>query len=63
MVGHDDALKLWQMGLDARDLVHDLIARHDMDCPITPGVIHADWRADGVRHSHAYAAKLARLRL
>ena len=34
LVGHDDALKLWRMGMDARDLVHDLIARHDMDCTI-----------------------------
>lgn len=60
LVGRDDAMKLWQMGLDARDLVHDLIARHAMDCPIAPGVIHAAWQADGVRHSHAYAGKLAR---
>jgi len=60
MVGRDDALKLWQMGLDARDLVHDLVARHSMDCPITPGVIHADWQASRVRQSHAYAGTLAR---
>ncbi|SUZ33063.1 Gamma-glutamylputrescine oxidoreductase [Roseibaca ekhonensis] len=60
MVGRADARALWQMGLDARDLVHDLIARHGMECPVAPGVIHADWQADGVRHSHAYAEKLAR---
>lgn len=60
MAGRADALALWQMGLDARDLVHDLIARHGMNCPIAPGVIHADWQADGMRHSHAYAEKLAR---
>lgn len=60
MVGREDAQKLWQMGLDARDLVQDLITRHAMDCPITPGVIHADWQVSGARHSHAYAEKLAR---
>ncbi|CUX82872.1 MAG: gamma-glutamylputrescine oxidase PuuB [Roseibaca calidilacus] len=60
MVGHEDARALWQMGLDARDLVHELIAHHGIDSPISPGVIHADWQASGARHSHAYAEKLAR---
>lgn len=60
MVGQDSAQKLWQMGLDARDLVHNLIARHDLDCPIAPGVIHADWQESGARHHQAYAEKLAR---
>jgi len=60
MVGQDDARKLWDIGLESRDLVCDLIARHDMDCPFKPGVIHADWHARDVPHAHAYAEKLAR---
>ncbi|TVQ00499.1 MAG: FAD-binding oxidoreductase [Roseinatronobacter sp.] len=60
MVGQDDARKLWDIGLESRDLVRDLIARHDMDCPFKPGVIHADWHARDVPHAHAYAEKLAR---
>jgi gamma-glutamylputrescine oxidase len=60
MVGRDEARKLWDIGLEARDLVRDLIARHDMDCPFKPGVIHADWAARDVPHAHAYAEKLAR---
>lgn len=60
MVGQDDARKLWGIGLESRDLVRDLIARHDMDCPFKPGVIHADWNARDVPHAHAYAEKLAR---
>ncbi|TQM92700.1 NAD(P)/FAD-dependent oxidoreductase [Roseinatronobacter monicus] len=60
MVGQDDARKLWDIGLESRDLVRDLIARHDMDCPFKPGVIHADWNARDVPHAHAYAEKLAR---
>ncbi len=60
MVGRDDARHLWQIGLDARDLVHDLVARHGMDCPIAPGVIHADWQDSGLPHARAYAEKLAR---
>lgn len=60
MVGQDDARKLWDIGLESRDLVRDLIARYDMDCPFNPGVIHADWHARDVPHAHAYAEKLAR---
>ncbi len=60
MVGQDDARKLWDIGLESRDLVRDLIARYDMDCPFKPGVIHADWHARDVPHAHAYAEKLAR---
>lgn len=60
MVGRDDARRLWQIGLDARDLVRDLIARFDMDCGWQPGVLHADWQARDVPHAHAYAEKLAR---
>ena len=60
MVGRSEARKLWDIGLEARDLVRDLIAHHNMDCPFKPGVIHADWRARDVPHAHAYAEKLAR---
>jgi len=60
MVGRADAHRLWRMGLDARDLVEALIARHKIDSPITPGVLHADWHDKGARHSHDYAEKLAR---
>jgi len=60
MVGRDEARKLWDIGLEARDLVRDLILRHDMECPFKPGVIHADWAARDVPHAHAYAEKLAR---
>jgi gamma-glutamylputrescine oxidase len=60
MVGRDDAHHLWQIGLDARDLVHDLVARNDMDCPIAPGVIHACWQKSELPHARDYAEKLAR---
>jgi gamma-glutamylputrescine oxidase len=60
MVGRSEARKLWDIGLEARDLVRDLIDRHQMDCPFKPGVIHADWNARDVPHAHAYAEKLAR---
>jgi gamma-glutamylputrescine oxidase len=60
MVGREDARKLWDLGEAAKHLVRDLIAAHDMDCGWHSGIIHADWQARDVPHSHAYADKLAR---
>ncbi|WP_439561191.1 NAD(P)/FAD-dependent oxidoreductase [Roseinatronobacter sp.] len=60
LYGRDDARKLWQIGEDAKELVKHLIATHDMGTGFRPGVIHADWKARDVPHSHAYADKLAR---
>ncbi len=60
MIGHSDARKLWDIGLQARDLVRDLIARFEMDCGWKPGVLHTDWQARDMPHAHAYAEKLAR---
>ena len=60
MIGREDARRLWDIGLDARDLVQDLIARFDIDCGYKPGMLHADWQARDVPHAHAYAEKLAR---
>ena len=60
MVGKDDARKLWDLGQEAVALVRSLIDSHEIDTVFTPGVIHADHRARGVRHSHAYAEMMAR---
>jgi gamma-glutamylputrescine oxidase len=59
MVGRADARKLWDIGEAAKHLVQDLIARHGIDCGWKPGVLHADWQARDVPHTHAYADKLA----
>lgn len=60
MVGRDGARKLWDIGEAAKHLVRDLVAKHNMDCGWTSGVLHADWQARDVAHTHAYADKLAR---
>ncbi|TVS06315.1 MAG: FAD-binding oxidoreductase [Rhodobacteraceae bacterium] len=60
MVGRADARRLWDLGLEARDLVKELIARLEIDCGYRPGVLHADWHASDVPEAHAYADKLAR---
>lgn len=58
-VGHDDAHALWGVGEEAKALVADLVAQHDIDCAYRPGVVHAECRARDVPHNHAYAHKLA----
>ncbi|MFN7004064.1 MAG: NAD(P)/FAD-dependent oxidoreductase [Roseinatronobacter sp.] len=60
MMGREDARKLWEIGLQARDLVQSLVTRFGMDVAWRPGVLHADWQARDVPHAHAYTEKLAR---
>ncbi len=59
-VGLDDARKLWNLAEDAKALVRGLIDRHRMPVTFHPGIAHACWTEAEVRHSHAYAEKLAR---
>lgn len=58
LVGRDDALKLWQMGEEAKDLVRGLIARHGIDCDLTPGIMWTGSSKAEVRHLHEYGALL-----
>ncbi len=51
IVGQPAAKALWQLGERSKQLVKDLIARHDIICDLKPGVLHADHRARYTRHS------------
>ncbi|SEL00557.1 gamma-glutamylputrescine oxidase [Roseovarius azorensis] len=59
LVGHEDALRLWHMAEEAKDLVRSLVARHDIDCQLRPGVAHACFSDREVAGEHAYADYLA----
>ncbi len=59
-MGVDAAHRLWDLAQDAKALVRDLIKTHAMPVSFHPGVAHACWSEAEVRHSHAYAAKLAK---
>ena len=48
-VGRDDARKVWDIALAANHLVKDLIARHEIDCDLTPGYMEACWKASHPR--------------
>ncbi|MBQ4826931.1 FAD-binding oxidoreductase [Leisingera sp. HS039] len=58
LMGKADALKLWQLGEDAKDLVKALISRHSIDCHLTPGIAHACFSKGEAAHEHAYAEHL-----
>lgn len=59
MVGRDDARHLWHLAEEAKDLVKSLVARHDIDCHLKPGVAHACFSTREVAAEHAYADHLA----
>ncbi len=57
-VGRKEAQKLWHMGEEAKDLVKSLIAKHEINCHLRPGVA---WTASSTRdcgHLHDYGHHL-----
>ena len=59
LMGDADAVKLWELAEDAKALVKSLIANHDIDCYLKPGIAEACFSANEVAHEHAYADHLA----
>lgn len=58
LMGMDAAQTLWRMGEEAKNLVRDLIQRHDIKCDYRPGVAWTGSSAADVRHLHDYAEHL-----
>nr|WP_085801728.1 FAD-binding oxidoreductase [Roseovarius aestuarii] len=58
LVGQDDALKLWELAEEAKDLVRSLVARHKIDCHLKPGIAHACFSTREVAEEHDYAEHL-----
>ena len=44
-LGAGHARLLWELGLEAVDLVKELIERHGIDCDAAPGILHLGWKA------------------
>ena len=51
MLGADKAHTLWKLGQDANALVKTLIDKHNIDCDLKPGVLHANHRRRYTSHS------------
>ena len=58
MLGDAHADKLWALGEEAKAVVKGLIAEHDIDCDLKPGVAHTGSTSRDVTHLHDYAAFL-----
>lgn len=59
-LGKSTARQLWDMAVEAVDLVRSFCGEDDIDCPFHPGVIHAAHRKRFVADDHRYAEKLRR---
>ena len=59
LVGDAEADKLWDLAEDAKALVKSLIATHQIDCHLKPGVAWTGSSDSDVRHLHSYANHLA----
>ena len=43
-IGREWAHRLWSLAEDGLATVKDLIAKHDIDCDLKPGILHAAWK-------------------
>lgn len=59
LVGIPEARRFWEMGEEAKALVKALIARHEIDCFLRPGVAWSASSKKGVAGLHRYADHLA----
>lgn len=59
-LGKDAARTLWNMAVDAVQMVRSFCAEEIIDCPFHEGVIHAAHRKRFVAEDHRYAEKLRR---
>lgn len=58
MVGLDDARLFWQLAEDAKIFTKQLIAKHNIDAELKPGVAWTASSDSEARHLHDYAAHL-----
>lgn len=58
MVGMDHAKKLWALAEQSKALVKDLVAAHQIDCDLKPGIIYADHKQRFVNDTRAYVEHL-----
>ncbi len=59
-MGKEAAHHLWDMAEEAKSLTRTLVAQHTPEARYLPGIIHADWHAKEVNHSHREAEYLSK---
>lgn len=60
VMGKAQARQLWDLAEEAKAMVRDLIAAHDMPATFRPGIAHACYAQSEVEHARSYAEKLER---
>ncbi len=58
LVGDEDALKLWDLAEEAKDLVKSLISKHQIDCDLKPGIAVLGFNNSERAELHDHAAHL-----
>jgi gamma-glutamylputrescine oxidase len=58
-LGMGHAKLLWDLGLEAVDLVRDLVHRHAIDCDLAEGVMHLGWKQRDIDY---YRSELEHMR-
>jgi gamma-glutamylputrescine oxidase len=57
-VGREDAHRLWDIAQQAKVLVKERVARHEIACDLKPGILHVNHKRRFVAEDHAYVEKL-----
>jgi len=60
MVGTDTARQFWELAEAAKNLARQLIAEHDIDCDLKPGIAHPNHKPGYARGTEAYVDFLRR---
>ena len=60
MVGADTARQFWELAEAAKNLARQLIADHDIDCDLKPGIAHPNHKPGYARGTEAYVDFLQR---
>ena len=60
MVGEAAARQLWELAQDAKNLSKQLIAEHNIDCDLKPGIAHPNHKAEYARGTEKYVDFLRR---
>jgi gamma-glutamylputrescine oxidase len=58
-LGFGHARLLWDLGLEAVQLVRDLVTRHGMDCELAEGIMHLGWKQRDIDY---YRSELEHMR-
>ena len=57
-LGNADAARLWQLAEDAKNLAKQIIAEHDIQCDLKPGVAHPDHKPGYATETRKYVEHL-----